>query len=192
MLKVGLTGNIGSGKTLVAFKKLGVNVFHADEEARRLFSQPDIYQRILDYFGDKALSPEGGIDRKALAGMVFQDPVKLDFLNTLIHPRVREQFIQWCQGNPAEAYVLYEAAILFESGHYRAMDRVICVTAPESIRIQRVMMRDGVPESEVRRRMAQQWDESRKTALADFIIKNDETEPVIPQVLNIHRELSAF
>lgn len=194
MLKIGLTGNIGSGKTLVAevFRTLGVPVFHADEAARNLLSDDSVINDILDYFGEEVLSPERQINRKALAGKVFNDSEKLEFLNALIHPRVRELFDQWCRVQSGKIYVLYEAAILFESGHYREMDRVICVDAPEALRLRRVMMRDGATEAEVRQRMDRQWPDERKTALADYIIRNDETEPVIPQVLNIHRILTSL
>lgn len=191
MLKVGLTGNIGSGKTVVAgiFSTLGVPVFQADTEARKQFDNEQTKIRIREIFGPDVFSLTGEVLRQILAEIVFTDPKKLEELNNIIHPVVRKDYQQWCQHNSNAAYTLYEAAILFESGHYRELDKVICVTAPEELRIKRVMERDRLSLQEIERRMANQWEEEKKVALSDYVIRNDESGMVITQVLIVHNQL---
>jgi dephospho-CoA kinase len=191
MLKVGLTGNIGSGKTIVAqvFISLGVPVFNADLEAKKQFDDEKTRESIRKIFGPGIFSSSGEVMRPVLAEIAFNDPVLLDRLNKIIHPGVRMDYQQWCLQHAVAAYTIYEAAILLESGHYREMDKVICVTAPEEIRIKRVMERDLLSRQEVERRIANQWDEERKVALADYVIKNDGSEMVIRQVLEVHNEI---
>jgi len=191
MLKIGLTGNIGSGKSIVAtiFTSLGVPVFHADKEARKLFDDPGIKNQIRDVFGLDVFTPSGDIIRTELAEIVFCDPKMLGKLNGIIHPAVRSVYQQWCLHQKNALYTLYEAAILFESGYYKQIDKVICITAPEEVRIKRVMSRDGISRQEVEKRNANQWEEARKIALADYVIRNDETESVIKQVLAVHIKL---
>jgi dephospho-CoA kinase len=191
MLKVGLTGNIGSGKTLVAgiFSTLGVPVFHADIEAREQFEAENIRIKIREVFGPGVFSSTGEVLRPALAEIVFNDPDLLGKLNSIIHPGVIKDYQQWLLKHSGASYTLYEAAILFESGHYREMDVIICVTAPEQLRIRRVMERDHITQQEVMKRMANQWEEERKIVLSDFVIKNDESEMLIKQVMEIHKKL---
>jgi dephospho-CoA kinase len=191
MLKVGLTGNIGSGKSIVAgiFGTLGVPVFHADSEARKLFDNKEIKERIRAIYGPDVFTPTGEVIRPALAEIVFNDLVLLEKLNQVIHPAVRKNYLNWCLQFAEEPYTLYEAAILFESGHYQEMDKVICVTAPEALRIRRVMERDRLTRREVERRMANQWKEENKVNLSDFVIRNDESMMVIRQVMEIHEAL---
>jgi dephospho-CoA kinase len=191
MLKVGLTGNIGSGKTMVAgiFSHLGIPVFYADAEARKQFEKEIVRNAILDRFGPGVFGRDGELNRKELAGIAFRDKSKLEMLNTLIHPGVRSDFLDWSRSFPASPYVIYEAAIIFESGHYKEMDKVICVTAPEKLRISRVMKRDGCPREDVIFRMQHQWEESRKAELSDYVIINDGSESVIKQALKIHQDL---
>ena len=191
MLKVGLTGNIGSGKTIAAsvFSSLGVPVFHADLEAKKQYDDEDVRKTNFKKFGPGVFSPSGEILRPALAEIVFNDPVMLDQLNKIIHPGVFRDYLEWSRKRSGFTYTLYEAAILFESGHYRDMDKVICVTAPKELRIRRVMERDHLTQQEVERRIANQWEEERKVAMADFVIRNDESEMVIRQVIEIHNNL---
>jgi dephospho-CoA kinase len=191
MLKVGLTGNIGSGKTVIAriFSSLGVPVFHADLEARKQYEKENVISAVREKFGPTVFSQSGELLRPALAEIVFNNPVLLEELNRIIHPGVRKDYLEWCEKQVGASYSLYEAAILFESGHYKEMDRVICVTAPEELRIRRVMERDYITRDEVMRRIANQWEDARKAALADFVINNDETGMVIEQVLEIHGKL---
>ncbi len=191
MLNIGLTGNIGSGKTLVSelFKELGIPVFHADTEAKKLFEDDRIRERIRELFGNEVFSVSGKIISSKLAEIVFNDREKLDWLNSIIHPEVRRNYGEWCRLLHDAPYNLYEAAILYESGHYLEMDRVICVVAPEYLRIQRVMDRDHVKREEVIRRMENQWPEERKSAMADFVIVNDGIEQPELQVKEVHRRL---
>jgi dephospho-CoA kinase len=191
MLKVGLTGNIGSGKTIIAriFSSLGVPVFHADLEAKKQYDDEVVKKIILEKFGSGVFSPSGKILRPVLAEIVFNDPVRLEELNKVIHPGVYKDYLEWSRRHSGYSYILYEAAILFESGHYREMDKVICVTAPEEIRMRRVMERDHLTPQEVERRMANQWKEEKKVEMADYVIKNDETIMVIEQVMAIHNKL---
>jgi len=191
MLKVGLTGNIGSGKSTVAmvFGKLGIPVFHADSQARLLLEDEKIKSSIREVFGDDIFTKHGEVNRQDLARIVFVDPLHLEKLNHIIHPAVREKYNLWLHDQSGVAYTLYEAAILFESGHYREMDRIICVTAPENIRINRVMIRDGITEQEVRKRMNNQWNETEIADKADFVVKNDGSMMITQQVLAIHHQL---
>jgi dephospho-CoA kinase len=191
MLRVGLTGNIGSGKSLVAsiFQTLGTSVFCADAEAKKLYERNSVKDQIRRWFGSQIFTEEGVIDRKALAGIIFNDEDELKKVNELIHPLVRESFHEWISERQNDPYVIYEAAILFESGHYKELDKIILVTAPADIRIKRVMERDGIPREDVLARMAHQCEEEKKMHLADFIIRNDGKEMVIPQVMEVHRRL---
>lgn len=191
MLQVGLTGNIGSGKTIISqiFSVLGVPVFRADLEAKKQFDDEKIIQNIREKFGPVVFSSSGNIHRSALAEIVFNDPILLDQLNKIIHPGVRRDYLKWRQHQAGAPYTIYEAAILFESGHNREMDKIICLTAPEELRIKRVMERDQLARQEVERRMANQWDEEKKAALSDYVIMNDGIKMVITQVLEIHNDL---
>ena len=191
MQKVGLTGNIGSGKTIVAriFSQLGIPVFNADNEARKLFDNTEVKSKMQALFGDSVFSPSGEVMRPSVAEIVFSNPKLLDGLNKIIHPAVRERYRVWCLEQANAPYSIYEAAILFESGYHRELDKVICVTAPEGLRIRRVMERDHLTKEDVKRRMAYQWDENRKVELADFVIRNDETDSVIRQVMGIHNNI---
>ncbi len=193
MMRVGLTGGIGSGKTTVGrvFRAMGIPVFEADAEGRRLMAQDTALQRsIVERFG-AAVVNENGIDRAALAGIVFQDTEALQDLNALIHPAVRAAFDRWAREQRAP-YVMMEAAVLAESGGHRTLDAIVVVSAPEPIRIRRVMQRDGVPEEAVRARLANQVSEAERLAIADHMIHNDDSRLVIPQVLEVHAALLKF
>jgi dephospho-CoA kinase len=194
MLKIGLTGNIGSGKTVVAqiFSRLGVPVFHADEEARKLFAEKDVKDEIRALFGNKVFDESGEILRPAIAEIVFTDQQYLERLNLIIHPRVRQNFKSWLQQFQGVPYTLYEAAILFESGHYLEMDKVICVTATVELRISRVMDRDHVSREEVEKRISNQRTELNKIELSDFVINNDGGHDLVKQVNEIHNKLIQY
>ena len=187
MLQVGLTGGIGSGKTTVArvFRTLGIPVFEADAAGRTLLAENrEVKTAVVARFGQDVLR-DGHIDRAALARIVFTDQQALKDLNAIIHPAVRVAFKQW-SGTQVAPYVLMEAAILAESGGAKHMDRIIVVTAPEDLRIHRVMQRDGVEEETVRTRLANQISEDERLKTADHVIMNDDTRLVIPQVLAVH------
>lgn len=189
MLKIGITGGIGTGKTTVCriFESFGTPIFDADRAAKQIMNtDPDLISRIKQAFGDQAYLSGGELDRKYLAGKVFNDQRALDQLNALVHPAAIKAFIDWAAEQTAP-YIVKEAAILFESGSHRDCDYTILVTAGESVRIARVMKRDGIDEESVRYRMSKQMPEEEKEQLADFIIQNNGTQALLPQVLKLHQ-----
>ncbi len=191
MIKVGLTGNIGSGKTTVAklFSMQGIPIYYADERGRYLLDQPKTRDQVKGFFGSDILMANGMVDRKKLASVVFADPVKLQWLNNLIHPLVRKDFQQWCSIQTASPYVIKEAAILVETGQHKTLNYLIVVKAPLDVRLKRVCARDGASPAEVMKRMSNQMDEKDKAIEADFIIENDGQHAILPQVLDIHHDL---
>jgi dephospho-CoA kinase len=194
MIKVGVTGGIGSGKSTVCkvFRVLGVPVFEADKVARQIMdTSEEVREQLPRLFGASVYLPDQSINRKYLAGLVFNDPSLLEQLNKLIHPLVRKAFYDWCilQEVP---YVIHEAAILFESGFYRMMDKTITVVTNESERVERVMKRENIPAELVKQRMKNQWTDEEKMKLADFIIGNNENELVIAQIIEIDKKLRAY
>lgn len=190
MIKVGLTGGIGSGKTTVAkvFELLGVPVYNADTATKELYhTNPELMQSLKESFGEE-IYRDGLLDRARLASLVFNDPSKLKLLNALVHPLTIRDAEEWMQRQKAP-YVIKEAALLFESGSVAGLDQVIGVQAPLSLRIKRVMDRDGVSREEVLARMDKQLDEEIKMKLCDFVIRNNEQELVIPQVIELDKKL---
>lgn len=189
MLKIGLTGGIGSGKSTVAkiFETLGVPVYYADEEAKRLMNtDEELRTAIKKKFGDETYI-SGELNRKFLASVVFNDKYKLDLLNSLVHPATIRDAVQWMKKQTTR-YVIKEAALLFEAGSTGHLDYVIGVSAPAEMRIKRVMDRDKISRNEVIERINRQIDEDIKMKLCDFIITNDETQLVVPQVLKLHEQ----
>ncbi len=191
MIHVGITGNIGSGKTLVCsiFEALGIPVYYSDRAGKRLSQHPEIIKEISTLFGKAILQQDGQINRQALADIVFNNTEALAQLNKIIHPRVHKDYKAWRNQQQYAPYTLMESAILFEHGFYTQMDYNICVSAPKAIRIQRVMTRDGISQSTVEARMGNQWTEDKKNAFADFIIHNDGNTMLIPQILALHNKL---
>jgi dephospho-CoA kinase len=188
---VGLTGGIGSGKTLIAkiFMHLGIPVFNADMESRSILDNDiDVRYWLTKWFG-QGIFVKGLPDRSAISNIVFKNPDELLKLNNLLHPKVMQRFSQWTFEHKQKNYLIHEAAILFESGLYSHMDSTILVTAPESLRLQRVCTRDNVSEESVRHRMQNQWTDEKKTNLATYIINNDEKTPLIPRIIEIHTKL---
>jgi len=191
MIRVGLTGGIGSGKSLICtiIEKLGLPVYYADDEARRLMSKdPVLKNRIVDLFGENAYRG-GDLDRKYLAELVFGDEEKLAALNALVHPSVREDFKSWAGKQNEFPYVVEEAAILFESGAHRELDSTVLVSAPIEVRISRVMERDGIDRESVLKRMSHQLREEEQLKLADYVIVNDGQQMLLPQVIELHNSL---
>lgn len=188
MIKIGLTGGIGSGKTTVAncFKDKGVPVFIADTEAKKILEQPEVSQAIAHKF-DIQLLDDGSINKKELASIVFKDKVKLEQLNSIIHPKVHDRFKEWVSQQNA-AYIIYEAAIIFEQNRASDFDFTILVTAPKNIRIERIQKRDQVSSSEVKSRMDAQWPEDKKQKLADFIVENINIKETHQQVDRLHEK----
>lgn len=191
ILRVGLTGNIGSGKSTVVgiFKVLGIPVFHADEEAKKCYDDPELRRDLVHQFGERILSPGGEIDRKALAAIVFNDPASLEYLNAVVHPLVGKAFTRWMTVQTQAPYIIQEAAIIFESGLGGSFDRIIHVSCPKEIAINRVMKRDAADGNSVLKRMQFQIPDEEKARMADFVILNDGSSLVIPQVCSIHAML---
>jgi dephospho-CoA kinase len=189
MLKIGLTGGIGSGKTTVAkvFELLNVPVYYADEASKRLYhTDAALKAAIIKHFGAE-IYVNDLLDRSRLAQLVFDAPEKLELLNTLVHPPTLRDAEQWMT-RQAAPYIIKEAALLFETGSAGQLDYIIGITAPVPLRIKRVMDRDNVSREQVQNRMDRQMDETIKLRLCDFIIHNDEQQMVIPQVLQLHGE----
>jgi dephospho-CoA kinase len=191
MLKIGITGNIGGGKTTVSkiFEVLEVPVFYADDAAKKVMVEdPILIGSIKATFGKEAYFEDGSLNRKHIAGIVFSDETELANLNAIVHPAVFRAFDAWAGAIKDAPYVIKEAALLFESTSYKMCDYSIMVTAPLELRIKRVMQRDGFSRAEVESRNAKQFSEEKKIQLADYVIRNDDTELVIPQVLELHRQ----
>jgi dephospho-CoA kinase len=192
MKKIGLTGGIGSGKSYVAqmFRHLAIPVFNSDEEARQIQENDrSVLDAIRNQFGDVFLE-DGKLDRKKLASIVFEDRNKLEQLNAIVHPAVAKAFSDFCEKHTAKKYVIKEAAIIFELGLDEQLDATILVTAPEHVRLKRVVERDKTEESHVLARMKKQWSDEEKKLRADYFIDNDGEKPVLPQVLKIHSALN--
>lgn len=190
MKKIGLTGGIGSGKSTVAnmFKENNVPVFIADIEAKKILDKPEVASEIAKTF-NLDLNSEGLIHKPDLAAIVFNNTEALNKLNSIIHPKVHTKFENWLKKQQA-AYIIYEAAIIFEKNRASDFDHTILVTAPEDTRIERVMARDGVGRDDVKSRMKAQWSESKKINLADFIIENINLIETRQQVKELHKKFS--
>jgi len=174
---IGLTGGIGSGKTTIAnhFAAAGIPVYIADDEARKIMQSPEIVEDIKNTFGD-SLFDNSILNREKLSQIVFNNPDKLALLNAIIHPAVREHFKNWVARHQDAPFVIYEAAILFESGSYKKCDFIITVTAPIEVRIQRVIQRDKTTREQVLRRINAQWNDEQRSSKSDFILENTDAE----------------
>ncbi len=191
MKRIGLTGNIGTGKSTVGriFGILGVPVYHADKQARIILASENSKKQLTLLFGEKILDTRNEVDRKVLASIVFHDKDKLSALNNLIHPLVEDDFLAWCVLHKEKDYIIHEAAILFESGFNRLFDAVVLVIAPDELCVKRVMSRDSMNIDLVLDRMKNQWTQERKQKLADYLVINDEINMIIPQVLALHEKI---
>jgi dephospho-CoA kinase len=191
MLKVGLTGGMGSGKSTVSqvFINLGVPVFNSDMVARNIVNtNAEAIKKIKASFGEH-LYDSSELDRKALAAIVFINPDALELLNSIVHPLVGEIFNAWCEKNSAAPYIIKEAAILFESGAFQNLDRIITVYTKKEERVRRIIRRDNSSAEEVEHRMNNQWTDETRNKLADFIIINDDKDKLLPQVMELHEVL---
>jgi dephospho-CoA kinase len=193
MFRVGITGNMGSGKSLVCsiFKSLDIPIFDADQQTKLLYTESDIRLKIQKQFGKSVYHADGQLNKTRLAQLIFNDPFAMQFIRELMYPRLHKRFDEWAteQQNRQSPYVLYEAALIFENDFQSHFDFTILVTAPEALRVERIKERDKLTDSEIRQRMDHQWPEAKKLNLADFVIQNDGKAMLIPQVLEVHRKL---
>jgi dephospho-CoA kinase len=183
---IGLTGGIGSGKTTIAhfFAEKGISIYIADQEARNLMNSEMIQKQVKAVFGDSVFD-NNAIDRAKLASVVFNDPDKLKKLNKIVHPAVRTHFKEWVKAHSNEEILLYESAILFESGHYKDFDYIITVTAPLESRIARVLERDKSSREAVLSRIKTQWTDAERSIESDFEIENSNLEEAKDSVTDI-------
>ena len=191
MLKVGLTGNIGSGKTTVAhiFESLGINVYYADDEAKKFLENNNVKKSIEAIFGSSIFDNNWKIINRALANIVFNDDESLNKLNNIIHPLVEDDFNNWALLHASEKYVIHESAIIFEADLEDNFNEIITVNAPIELRLARILERDNWNDEEFFKRDSKQLDENEKILMADYVINNDCKNLLIPQVLKIHRKL---
>jgi len=192
MLKVGITGGIGSGKTTICriLENLGVPIFNSDQEGRVILDKDEaVKKEVMQIFDRDMYNSKGKLDRERMASVVFNDPRALNRLNAIVHPRVKEAFAEWCAEREDSTYVVKEAAVLFESGNYHDLDKVVTVFAPQEDRIKRVMKRDDVGEEKVRKRMTFQYTDEERNDLADFILLNEDGVDLLPQVMELHEIL---
>lgn len=192
-LRIGLTGGIGSGKSTVAkvFEVLGIPVYYADEAAKHLMNEdPQLREQLLQHFGPGTYD-NGVLNRKYLAGIVFNDPTQLELLNSLVHPVTIRDGERW-MAQQTSPYAIKEAALIFESGSQSHLDHVIGVSAPDALRIHRTMQRDHITRDEVIARMGKQIKQVIKMRLCDFVIYNDEQQALMPQVMQLHEKLLAL
>lgn len=190
ILRVGLTGGIGSGKSTAAqiFEILGIPVYYADTEAKRLMdTDEDLKAGIIKLFGTKAY-PDDRLDRKYISSIVFSGPEKLESLNAIVHPAIKKDAESWMLSQTTP-YAIHEAALIFEANVNERLDYVIGVSSPEELRIQRVMNRDAVSRDEVMSRMNRQMDETIKMSKCDHLLINDEHQLLVPQVLELHKKM---
>ena len=189
MLKIGITGGIGSGKTTVCkvFEVLGIPIFYADVVAKQImYTDKTLREQIQLAFGTQAYAADGQLDKKYIAHIVFADPKKLEALNAIVHPAVFAAFDEWAIQQTDAPYVAKEAALLFESGSHKMCDYTILVQAPLDLKVQRIMQRDSISEDEVHLRMSRQLTDEEKQPMANFTIVNDEQKLLVPQIINLH------
>ncbi len=194
-LRVGITGGIGSGKTTVCkiFEQLGIPVYYADERAKLLMTtNKSVISKLKKLFGEDAYLPDGALNRKWIAEIVFKDAEKLAKLNAIVHPAVQKDGEDWHKRQRKAPYTLKESALLFEIGSQIFFEKTITVSAPRALRLQRTMQRDGLSEAQVEARMDKQMSDEEKVQLADYVIVNDGLRLLLPQVLDIHRQLLAI
>ena len=190
MKKVGITGNIGSGKSYVCkiFENLGIPVFYSDDETKKLYLIPTVKAKIINRFGQEVYFDDGTLNKKVLSYHLFKNEEAMRFIESELYPALNQRFDEWCEQQKTP-YVLYESAILFEKNYDKFFDKIIFVSASKDIRLQRVMLRDNCSEENVRSRMRLQQSEETKISKSDFVIYNDGIKAVEPQVEAINKLL---
>ncbi len=192
MLKVGLTGGIGSGKTTVAnlFKQMNIPIYFADIKAKELMhSNYYIKNNLINFFGEESFLDNGNLNTKYISNIVFKNKEKLNLLNNIVHPYLREDLEHWFSGNKNYSYSILEAAVLIESNLFESMDKIIVILSKENIRKDRVMLRDSVSEEDFYNRLKNQIEDADRLKYADFVIYNNETDSLIEQVYKINDKL---
>lgn len=194
MIKIGITGGIGSGKSTICkiFSLHGIPVYDADERAKKLYIENEsVRNKVTKLLGDEVYRPDGSLNKPFLSLKIFDNTILKEKLEAIIHPAVEEDFNKWCQLQNSPI-VLKEAALLFESGSNKMLNKIIVVTAPLELRIERVIKRDQLSRQEIEKRISNQWTEEQKVALADFIIVNDEKQHLLEQIKEILRKIEAL
>lgn len=194
-LRIGITGGIGVGKSTVCgiFKRLGVPVYDADTRAKFLMqNDPEIIKEIKDTFGWDAYGKNNELNREYLAKIVFNNQEKLNLLNAIVHPRVSTDYERWTIDNRDKPYSLKEAALLFEANSYKQLHKIIVVTSPIDIRIDRIVKRDHVKREDVLKRISKQMTDKERLVKADYVILNDGKKSLIEQSLDIHHQILAL
>ncbi len=190
---VGITGGIGSGKSLICkiFSVLEIPVYSSDERAKWLMAHdPGLKEQLTRHFGKEVYGPEGKLNRSYLANVIFKDETNRQLLNSLVHPRVGQDFQRWRTLHTDSPFALKEAALLFETGSYQELDRMINISAPEELRIHRVLLRDRHRDrNQVEAIMQKQWNDAEREKQADYTIKNDEQHLLVPKVLRLYHQL---
>ena len=188
---VGLTGGIGSGKTTIAnqFKSLGVPIYIADDEAKKLMNNGSVLEKIKKTFGEEFVD-DNILNREKLAQIVFSNTEKLKQLNQIVHPEVKKHFLKWLNKHKNHPYVIKEAAILFESGSYKDCDFIITVIAPLEMRIQRILKRDNTTREAILNRIKNQWNDEEKVSKSDFVIQNEDVNEALKKTYEIHNLLN--
>jgi len=189
MKKIALTGNIGSGKSTVSliFNAIGIPVFNADIEAKKLYSEEEVKQEIKALFGNSVFASDASVDFKRLADIIFNNKEALQKVNAIIHPLTLKKFKVWLEKNRDAAYTIHESAIIFENNLQHHFDQIITVSAPEEIRLSRISKRDNLKPETIRERMKNQLSEKEKCQLSDFVINNDGKEMLVPQIIKINK-----
>lgn len=192
ILRIGLTGGIGSGKTTVAhiFETLGIPVYYSDDAAKRIMNEnPVLQQQIIQHFGEESYI-NGQLNRPFLAEVIFNNDEKRTLLNSLVHPLTIDDANNWMLQKDTP-YAIKEAALIFESDVWKHLDKVIGISAPYELRLERAMQRDNISREAVEARMAKQMNEEEKMKRCDYILYNDEQQLLIPQVIALHEKLTA-
>ncbi len=193
MIKIGLTGGIGSGKSLIAklFRMLGIYVYNTDDAAKKMYyTNVDLKQKMINYFGKEIYLSSGKLNKEYLSKQIFCNKTKLELINSWVHPLVKTDFENQIKLNENSPYIVKESAILIESKAYKNMDKIIVVSAPEDLRIERVCKRNNISKKQVMERIKNQLANNQLLKYADFVIENDNNKLLMPQVLNIHKILT--
>ncbi|WP_211093317.1 MULTISPECIES: dephospho-CoA kinase [Flammeovirga] len=190
-MQVGITGGIGAGKSYICrlFKVLGVPIYNADNSAKMLMVEdPEIIDLVKSNFGAESYFPNGYLNKKYLANQIFSSKEKLEKMNEIVHPRVKQHYDDWVKIQLLKnAYVIKEAALMFTNEQYKSLDKVIVVRAPYEDRIKRVLSRDNRPQHQIEEIIDKQRQEEELSTLADFVINNDEKHLIVPQVIELHK-----